>query len=212
MPRGPAMAKEIEIKYAVEDLAVVKRKLRAAGATHLGTVEQSDAYFDTPDRRLLAADSGLRLRTTRILRRGAEKIEGGALLTFKGPARRGGRAKVRTERQSHVGAPAVVAEILAACGLGEMVTIVKRRCSWRLGRCRVELDRLPILGCFVEIEGPSAKAIYSAAGRLGLRGEPIKTHYVRLLKDCCRHIGQTCRVVRMDRCDISCRRPGRRGE
>lgn len=206
------MAKEIEIKYAVEDLATVRRKLLAAGARHLGTVEQSDAYFDTPDRRLLAADSGLRLRTTRCLRRGAEKIEAGALLTFKGPARRGGRAKVRTERQTHVGDPAVVAEILAACGLGEMVTIVKRRCSYRLGRCRVELDRLPILGCFVEIEGPSAKAIHAAAGRLDLRGEPIKTHYVNLLKNRCRHVGRTCRVVRLDRCDISCRRPGRRAD
>jgi len=200
------MPKEIEIKYAVANLSAVGRRLREAGAVFLGTVLQADVYFDTPRRQLLAADSGLRLRTVRCVKAGAERVKAGALMTFKGPSRRGGKAKVRTEHQTQVGDPAVVAEILAACGLQAMLTIEKRRSAYRLGRCRVELDRLPILGCFVEIEAPSQREILSTARRLGLDGLPLKAHYVNLLRKGCRRVAAGCKTVAFARCDRQCGR------
>lgn len=202
------MPRETEIKYEVGDLRIVQRRLCSAGATFLGTVFQTDAYFDTPKRRLLAADSGLRLRRTRCVKAGAEPVRPGALLTFKGPSRRGGKAKVRSEYQTCVDDPAAVTSILVACGLRPVATIRKRRASYRLGDCRVELDRLPILGCFVEIEAPNEKAILAMAARLGLSGEPIKTHYVNLLKTRCGRIGRGCETASPARRGRRCRRYG----
>jgi predicted adenylyl cyclase CyaB len=202
------MPQETEIKFKVDDLRTTERRLQALGASYLGAVFQTDAYFDTPRKRLLAADSGLRLRTARCIKAGVEPMKAGALLTFKGPARRGGKAKVRSEYQTRVDDPTAAAEILAACGLRPMLTIQKRRASYRLGRCRVELDRLPMLGCFVEIEAPGEGAILALAAKLGLRGEPIKTHYVNLLQARCKRIGRGCNTAGLVRCDRQCRRYG----
>ena len=40
-----------------------------------------------------------------------------------------------------------------------------------LDTCRVELDEVPLLGTFVEIEGPTEAAIEAALERLGLAGQ-----------------------------------------
>ena len=42
----------------------------------------------------------------------------------------------------------------AALGYSRVLSFEKRRESWKLGGCNVELDELPHLGTFVEIEGP----------------------------------------------------------
>ena len=53
---------EIEAKMSVPDLDVVRARLRELGATPLGSVLETNTFFDTEDRSLLAADEGLRLR------------------------------------------------------------------------------------------------------------------------------------------------------
>lgn len=175
------MAHEIEAKFRVADHQAVRRALRSAGAEYLATVDQMDTYYDTPEGMLLGRDVGLRIRATRCLRRGPKPVETRPLLTAKGPRIAGRSAKVRQEVQVHLDDAAAVEEILAAAGLKPQVVVEKRRASYRLGRCRVELDELPAVGCFVEIEAPSPKAIARTAESLGLRGEPITDHYVALL-------------------------------
>lgn len=64
------MPHETEMKFAVESLAQVARRLRAVGARRLYTVLQEDCYFDTPRRGLLRRGCGLRLRAQRLLRAG----------------------------------------------------------------------------------------------------------------------------------------------
>jgi adenylate cyclase class IV len=59
----------------------------------------------------------------------------------------------------------------------------KLRESWMLCDCRVELDRLPLIGRFVEVEGPGADAVQRAVIVLGLGDERlIRKGYVALLR------------------------------
>ena len=50
------MPVEIEAKMKVDDLSVVRERLKQAGAEHDGAVLETNVFFDTDDRSLLAAD------------------------------------------------------------------------------------------------------------------------------------------------------------
>jgi adenylate cyclase class IV len=118
-----------------------------------------------------------------------------ALVTYKGPRSLRGRAKSRREIQTHVADPRAVEEMLTELGLGRRFVIQKRRSTYRLGGCLVELDELPILGSFVEIEGASTRAIEAVARKLGLEGQPTKAGYVHLAAEACRRAGSQCTEV-----------------
>ena len=171
---------EIEVKFKVDDFAAVRRALRRAGARHVATVVQTDTYYDTPGRTLLGRDRGLRIREVRCVRPPAGGTDTRPLLTAKGP-RRGRFAKFRREVQTHLDDAKALAEILRFLGLEASVTIQKRRSTYTLGSSLVELDELPVIGKFVEIESPSRSALESACRRLGLEGNRITDHYVALL-------------------------------
>jgi len=85
-----------------------------------------------------------------------------------------------------------------------MLRLEKRRSSYRLGRCLVELDELPLGGFFVEIEGPGKTAIDAAARKLRLPGQPTRAHYIELIQQQCRSAGVTCREVTFRRCGPRC--------
>lgn len=174
------MGKEIEAKFKVAGFAGVRKLLRAAGAEFLGAAVQTDRYFDTSDGSLRKNDSGLRIRTARSIRKGpGEDLR--ALLTCKGPRRKNGRLKVRRETQTHVEDGAVLAGIFRDLGLRVTATVEKRRWSYRLGSCRIELDQLPGIGRFVEIEAQDEKTVRRACETLGLQYQPITATYPELL-------------------------------
>jgi predicted adenylyl cyclase CyaB len=201
------MPHETEMKFKVDRLSSVARRLAALGARRLYTVLQEDCYFDSPRRRLLRSGCGLRLRTQRLLRTGCGRLDVRPELTYKGPARRGCRAKLRPEYQTHIDDASAVATVLEACGLRPMLHLQKRRASYRLNRCTVELDELPVLGCFVEIEGPGEASIERACRALHLAGPPIRSHYVRLLQARCGRAGRQCREVTFRTCRHCANRP-----
>ena len=89
------MAYEIEVKFQVDSFAKIRRRLRNAHAKYLGSVMQTDSYFDTDERTLLSAKQGLRIREIHNVRSAGKKIDKRPLMTFKGPALRGKRAKGR---------------------------------------------------------------------------------------------------------------------
>ena len=177
----PPMRWEIELKFKVDRLAGLARLLRGAGAEFLHTAMHMDSYFDSSDRGLLQGGLGLRLRRLRLLKAGGVKMDVRPLLTLKGPAKPNSAAKIRPEVQTRVDDAEAVTEILAACGLRPVLTLQKRRATYRLGRSLVELDELPLIGCFVEIEAASVRAVQTVRRKLNLEGEPIKQHYVNLL-------------------------------
>ena len=172
------MADEIELKVAVADHKGLLDALQAAGAGPAGAWLQTDRFFDTQDRSFRREDRGLRIRRIEPLGEGGEAR---TVVTYKGPRRKAGELKVRPEFETPVGDPDVLARVFEACGLQNVLTIQKRRSSWRIGGCAVELDELPVIGRFVEIEGPDAEAVRAVRDRLGVAGEPITDSYAALI-------------------------------
>lgn len=175
--RGPRLARELELKLRLAGPAALRAALQAAGAEPRGAELETNHIFDTPARTLLRAGQGLRLRERLAL---PDRTPLPAVLTFKGPIE-DAACKQREELESTVGDAAAAAAILSALGLERVVLYEKRRETWRLGACLVELDELPRLGWHVELEGPTRAALEALATQLGLSGaERIEETYVAL--------------------------------
>jgi adenylate cyclase, class 2 len=186
------MAVELEAKIKVDDFADVRRKLESAGAKFVADQFETNVIFDTEDRSLLAEDKGLRVRSAKDEKTGASVCT----VTFKGPRKHSAfKSREETEMKVEGFAPAV--ELLAALGFTQVLSFEKRRQSWELGGCKVELDELPHLGRFVEIEGTSERAIQKVQETLGLAQRPmVKTSYVGLMMTYLQDKGQSERAVR----------------
>jgi adenylate cyclase class 2 len=171
------MAVETEAKLKVDSHDPVRQRLQELGAEAVGAHLETNIFFDTPRGELRDAGKGLRLRLARDLVTGAVK----AIVTFKGP-RRPGAVKSREEIETQVTDPDSMIAILRALGFEQALSFEKKRESWRLDGCQVELDEVPYLGTFVEIEGPSEASIAAVQQKLGLAGKPnIQDAYVGLL-------------------------------
>jgi predicted adenylyl cyclase CyaB len=185
------MPQEIEAKIKVDSFVPVRAKLEQAGAKFVGDFLETNVMFDTEDRTLLAADKGLRVRCARNL---ADKSER-CTMTYKGP-RAHSNMKSRPETEMGVGNFHSAIELLEQLKYIQVLSFEKRRQSWELGRCKVELDELPHLGCFVEIEGHSEQAIKDVQKALGLAERPIvKTAYVGLMMSYLQDKGASTRAV-----------------
>jgi adenylate cyclase class 2 len=188
------MSIEIEAKLSVPSLEPTRARLEHLGAERVGLVVEMNTFFDTDDRSLLAADKGLRLRQARDAA-AASKAEAKSTLTYKGP-RRHGQLKNREEIELGINGDRALIDLLGALGFGRVLTFEKRRESWKLNGCSVELDELPHLGTFVEIEGPDEPSILEVRKQLQLDQRPlVKASYVALLMTHLQERGQTTRVV-----------------
>ena len=162
------------MKIPVSDHSDIRTTLASLGAKHLGSIDQTDRYLDFPDRSLLASDSGLRVR----------RVTGEPdVLTFKGPRQEGTEAKIREELESACSPDGSIDAILDALGMIELVTVHKRREVFAFDTCEVLLDEVDDLGCFVEVEGPTLKAVQSVCAKLQLSGTPIRAGYAQLLSE-----------------------------
>jgi adenylate cyclase class 2 len=185
------MPVEIEAKMKVPDLSPVRVRLQELGGEPRGAVVETNTFFDTRDHSLLARDQGLRLRHTRD----PQSHEEVSTITFKGP-RLHGQLKSREERELAVGSAKDAMALLESLGFLRVLTFQKRRESWMLEGCHVELDELPHLGVFVEIEGPSEKSVLSVREHLRLGDRPlIKASYIALLLTHLQERGISDRVV-----------------
>jgi adenylate cyclase class 2 len=207
-PMPPRRHREIEIKLRVDDLAALRRKLRALGARLLHRVYEWNILFDTPRQRLRRKGQLLRLRLE--YRPGAAKSPIRSLLTCKGPGlpsvssplgshpraklpRTGAslsrpRYKVREEAETGVTDPHALADVLSALGLAPSFRYEKYRTTYRLprlGTLLVELDQTPI-GIFLELEG-SPRSIDRASRLLGYTPRDyLVSSYAALYYDHCR--------------------------
>jgi len=173
------MATELEAKMQVMDHAPVRERLRRRGATRVGAVLELNTFFDTCERILVVGDKGLRIRHTRDLENGSER----QIVTYKGP-QQSGDLKHREEIECIADDGAQAALLLERLGYAPTLSFEKRRETWRLDDCLVELDELPRLGFFVEIEGPDEEAVLSARGALELDDSPLATKsYIAMVAD-----------------------------
>jgi adenylate cyclase, class 2 len=159
--------REVEIKLHVKSspqILQIRRRLFEAGAIAVRSVLETNMFYDTPDRRLQKADAALRIRS--VTRDGSAAP--GVLITWKGPA----VASSMHNRPSIdlTVAPAEQAEqFLMVLGFQVTLGFEKKRESWKLGKCSVELDELPVFGSFVEIEGPDEPAVTLTQKQLSLK-------------------------------------------
>ncbi len=196
------MPRELEAKHRVESLVPVRTALERLGATMELRCVEWNQIFDTPEGRLKDRRIGLRLRTLDRAETptgaGVPCISGGATLTFKGPPERSAY-KSREEVEVVVNHPAGMVELLGGLGFIRVLGYAKRREHWRLGECHVELDELPQLGCFVEVEGPSEQAIDATRQQCGLTACPlVRESYVGLVSSHLSNLGNLGRELRFD--------------
>lgn len=193
------MPYESEAKFKVDSFESALAAIRKARGRFLGAVLQTDVYYDTADGSLRRGDSAVRLRRVRSLTpaRVAQDIR--PLLTYKGPRRGRAKIKIRKEVQTRVETPEAIDAILAAGNLRPAMTIQKRRASYQLGRCRVELDELPRLGRFIEVEGPTTRAVLALWKKLNTPGEMTTESYTRLAVCYCKARGISARTFMFSR-------------
>jgi adenylate cyclase class 2 len=155
------MCTEIEAKLKVDSLEGIEHKLTGLGAEFLAEQLQIDYFFDDVNSTLAKSDRCLRLRKQMVGK--SESF----FLTYKG-AKEKSNFKRRQEIEFEIKDADSVRKLLSALGYEQVLSIEKNRRVWQLGDCKVALDRLPLLGDFVEIEGPDEEIIATTQEKLGL--------------------------------------------
>lgn len=199
------MPLEVEAKIKTDSHEAVRSRLAEVGGRRLGCVLESNHIFNRADGSLWASGCGLRVRHCRAIEGGAPP----ATMTFKGPLLEG-ELKLRQEIEIAVDDPTKAVALLKALGFVEALYFEKRRESWQLDDCHVELDELPHLGCYVEIEGPDEARVRSVQRALGLADEAsIRDSYIALLiRHCQQHRIPAGHITFDDRGRLAPDKPG----
>jgi len=183
---------EIEAKLKVDSLQAVEHRLVACGGSFLRETIQTDRYYDTAGRELTRTDKCLRLRSDR--KDGRERL----ILAYKGPKEQDDYKK-RVEIEIEVSDAGATELFLEALGYVKALAFNKRRRLWRLHGCEVALDELPLLGAFVEIEGPDSRAIATVQAMLELEAVPhIMDSYACLIGRELSEVGSGAREVYLE--------------
>ncbi len=178
---------EIEAKIRVDDLAVVRQRLKELEADYVGRYIESNHLCDRHDGFLRHHGSGLRVRLVAVL----QGRQAAPTLTFKGPLQ-DSAIKRREEIEVEVSDADDTLALLAGLGFETVMSYRKTRERWTLGDCSVELDEVPLLGTFVEIEGPSEAAVADIQERVGLgSGAHVRKGYPGMLRDACTKDGRS---------------------
>jgi adenylate cyclase class 2 len=169
---------EIEIK-ARADHEALRKRLKQEGAALERAVEQSDVYYNAPDRDFGKTDEALRLRR-----------EGGQVfLTYKGK-KLDARSKTRKEVEVEVADFDRMEDVLYSLGYRTTLRVHKVREIYHLGGAVVCLDRVDDLGDFVELEAMAVDEramaerrdwLINEIRRLGVTGELIRESYLEML-------------------------------
>lgn len=170
------MGIEIEAKMRLDDVQETEKKLAELGAKFAGDCMETNTFFDTPEGRLKSGDQGLRIRVQHW-------ADGDVVVTIthKG-ARAHGRLKSRSETEVEVEDARGAAEILGALGYFPVLSFEKKRSRWRLDDCWIELDEVPHLGSYIEIEGPSDEQVLALRDKLGYGDKTlVKSSYIAML-------------------------------
>ena len=165
---GGVMPYEVEQKFPVADLAVVRERLVRLGFAPAGVVDQSDCYYRHPARDFAQTDEALRLR----------RVGQSNVLTYKGP-KIDAATKSRFEQEAPLAdgdeAGQACDAIFRRLGFEPVAVVAKRRETLRLqrGASTVEaaLDAVAGVGTFVELEigvaaEDDAAAVAQARGML----------------------------------------------
>jgi len=154
---------EIEIKFRIEDLKLLQRKLQAAEFCCVTPrTHEINNLYDLPGQILRKRGDLLRLR----------KYGDTWTLTHKNKGRTG-RHKARTEYETQIADGAQMALILESLDYRTTFVYEKFRAEWSDGKGHVVIDETPI-GNIGEIEG-SSRWIDATARKLGITPNQYST-------------------------------------
>ena len=123
-------------------------------------------------------------------------------LTYKG-AKETSNFKKRQEIEIEIRDADSARKLLSALGYEQVLVVEKERRLWRFGDCEIALDQLPLLGDFVEIEGPDEIIIADVQRNLGLSEQShIKKSYTGLIRDQLCKLGRDKREVLLADSDL----------
>ncbi len=168
------MAKNLEFKVRFDSLDSLQSKLKELKATHCGTINQVDTYFENPKGRL-------KLRET-------DKSGEDWLIYYERPNTLESRYSIY--QLCKIDESSVLKELLTTA-LGIKTIIKKQRVLWMYQNTRIHLDTVVDLGEFVELETvfqgqsePDANIEHNhVKTALGLEAaEPIAVSYSELPK------------------------------
>ena len=142
---------EYEAKVKIKNKRAVVLKLKKLKAKDLGLKKEVDIY-------LAQGVKGVRVR----------KLGKDGIITFKSLVQSRVKAKVRDEIQAQVSGIDSLIDIFKHLGFTEQKRKEKIRHTFKLADAFVLVDRIPFLGCFIEIEGKSGPVLKKTALRLGL--------------------------------------------
>lgn len=171
------MSIETEAKLKVESLREVELRLAELGAEFVAEQVQTDSLFDDDRETLTGTDRCLRIR------RQVSGDDERCILGYKG-GKQESNFKKRQEIETEVKDADSLAKLFSELGYKKKIVVEKRRRLWRLDACEVALDDLPVLGTFVEIEGPDEKIIASVQAKLKLAKLPhVAKSYAQMIME-----------------------------
>lgn len=163
---------ELEVKFFVTDLKKIERIAQSCGSVlSQPRTYESNLRFDTPDRRLQSNLQVLRLR-----------LDSEARLTFKGPAKLFGGARLREEIEFVASDYETARLFLLALGFDVVMAYEKYRTVYDLENVHITLDELPY-GNFLELEGDDPQVLQKISLLLGIDWEAQATGSYAFLFD-----------------------------
>jgi len=173
---------EVELKFPLKDSEPMRKLLIDMGFSSSGRVFENNIVFDTPGGTLESSGKLLRLRQDSKVR-----------LTYKEPpadSTHAGRFKVKQESELIVTDFETMRYILRRLGFTRERVYEKYREHFTRGTgVSAEIDRLPHMGFFLELEAPAESMVQLAAG-LGFEpGQGSRENYFQLFQAHCSRTG-----------------------
>lgn len=176
---------ETEVKLRIEGSVLeVKQKL-ATFCKYSTPTEEENRIYDTAEGKLKDRKQVLRIRYAKHPVGDLDpKIE----LTFKDKGTRSKGISSRPEYNVNIqrNELANLTKVLEGLGYRPSFVYEKKRETWKFPdvKVTVEIDELPYIGHFLEIEGPDSDVIEQVIDQLGVRHfERCSGSYIKLLRD-----------------------------
>lgn len=167
---------ELEIKISIgsdENLIKIYQQCTQLFGSPVSHLKQLDEYFDTSDGQLKKQDLVIRIRSN------GEK----QTIALKSP-----RVELpsgmtnRIELEFSTDGEQVRSQLLNQ-GLDPVEVAEKEHWTFMYEDCEIVLDKLPFIGSFIEIEGPSELAIHKVVSLLQLTShEVVRQNYGELMR------------------------------
>lgn len=154
--------REIEAKVLEINRKEIEKKLKNVGAKKHGTIKMKAAYFDFPAGSLKKQGKVVRLR-----------LEGKDAVFCLKCRKAKSKLKNMEELETKVENFNETKKMLLGLGLLQEREFSKTRTSYKLGKASIELDKMPGIPLFLEIEAPSEKLVIQTAKKLGFTQQQL---------------------------------------